>query len=199
LDASIDQDTLEQIRSVVREDPTVTTVENVTGRNSGRYIFVEAVVTLRISDLKRASLVSKRIEEKIRETVPNVDRVLIHYEPQSKTQLRYAVALSSHREEISQHFGEAPFFALIDVDLKERRLQRQEIVANPHSDLAKGKGIKVAEFLLEYKPDVVVARENLSGKGPGYAFADAGIETMQTQATSLSQLLVQLLAGLSDR
>ena len=195
LDASIDQDTLEQIRSVVREDPTVTTVENVTGRNSGRYIFVEAVVTLRIFDLKRASLVSKRIEEKIRETVPNVDRVLIHYEPQSKTQLRYAVALSSHREEISQHFGEAPFFALIDVDLKERRLQRQEIVANPHSDLAKGKGIKVAEFLLEYKPDVVVARENLSGKGPGYAFADAGIETMQTQATSLSQLLVQLLTG----
>ncbi len=199
LDASIDQDTLEKIRLVVREDPTVTTVENVTGRNSGRYIFVEAGVRLRISDLKRASLVSKRIEEKIRETVPNVDRVLIHYEPQSKTQLRYAVALSSHRGEISQHFGEAPFFALIDVDLKERRLQRQEIVANPHSDLAKGKGIKVAQFLLEYKPDIVVARENLLGKGPGYAFADAGIETMQTQATSLSQLLVQLLAGLSDR
>jgi len=199
LDASIDQDTLEQIRSVVREDPTVTTVENVTGRNSGRYIFVEAVVTLRISDLKRAHSVSKRIEDKIREKVPNVDRVLIHYEPQSKTKLRYAVALSNPQEEISQHFGESPYFALIDIDLKERRLQRQEIVMNPHMDLTKGRGIKVAQFLLDHKPDIVVARENLSGKGPGYAFADAGIETMQTQATSLSQLLVQLLAGLSDR
>jgi len=199
LDASIDQDTLEQIRSVVREDPTVSTVESVTGRNSGRYIFVEAIVMLRVYDLERAYLVGKRIEDKIRERVPNVDRVLIHYEPQSKTQLRYAVALSSPRGEISQHFGESPYFALIDIALKERRLQRQEIVANPHLDLTKGRGIKVAEFLLEHKPDVVVARENLSGKGPGYAFADAGTETMQTQATSLSQLLVQLLAGLSDR
>ena len=45
--------------------------------------------------------------------VPNVDRVLIHYEPQSKTQLRYAVALSSHREEISEHLGESPYFALL--------------------------------------------------------------------------------------
>ena len=52
LDASIDQDTLEQIRLVVKGDPIVSTVENVTGRNSGRYIFVEAIVTLRISDLE---------------------------------------------------------------------------------------------------------------------------------------------------
>ena len=199
LDASIDQDTLEQIRLVVEGDPTVSTIKNVTGRNSGRYIFVEVVVTLRISDLERAYSVSKRIEDKIREMVPNVDRVLIHYEPQSKTQLRYAVALSSSREEISPHFGESPFFALIDFDLKERRLKKQEIVVNPHQGLTKGKGIKVAEFLLNHKPDIVVARENLAGKGPGYAFAEAGTETMQTGATSLSKLLVQLLAGLSDR
>ena len=199
LDASIDQDTLEQIRLVVEGDPTVSTIKNVTGRNSGRYIFVEVVVTLRISDLERAYSVSKRIEDKIREMVPNVDRVLIHYEPQSKTQLRYAVALSSSREEISPHFGESPFFALIDFDLKERRLKKQEIVVNPHQGLTKGKGIKVAEFLLNHKPDIVVARENLVGKGPGYAFADAGTEIVQTEATSLSKLLVQLLAGLSAR
>ncbi|MFC1896992.1 cation diffusion facilitator family transporter [Chloroflexota bacterium] len=198
LDASIDQDTLEQIRLVVEGDPTVSTIENVTGRNSGRYIFVEANITLRISDLERAYLASKRIEDKIREAVPNVDRVLIHYEPQSKTQLRYAVALDSSREEISQHFGESPYFALIDIDLKAERLQRQEIVANPHMDLIKGRGIKVAEFLLNHKPDIVVARENLAGKGPGYAFADAGTETVQTEAISLSKLLAQLLSDLSD-
>ena len=128
-----------------------------------------------------------------------MDRVLIHYEPQSKTQLRYAVALSSPRGEISQHFGESPYFALVDINLKERRLQRQEIVVNPHMDQTKGRGIKVAEFLLNHKPDIVVARENLVGKGPGYAFAEAGTETMQTEAMSLSKLLGQLLAGLSDR
>jgi len=201
LDASIDQDTLEQIRLLLQGDPIVTNVVDVTGRNSGRYIFVEAVVRLRITDLHTAHLVNKRIEEKIRETVPKVDRVLIHYEPQNKTQLRYAVALNSSREEISPHFGESPYFALLDINLKERRLLRQEIVVNPHMDLTKGKGrgINVSEFLLNHKPDIIVTRENLAGKGPGYAFANAGTEIMQTEATSLSKLLVLLLADLSDR
>ncbi len=195
LDASIDQGTLEQVRLVIMAEPAVSGVQDVTGRNSGRYFFVEAVVTLRISDLERAHSVSERIEDRIRKTVPNVDRVLIHYEPQSKTQLRYAVALTSTQGKISQHFGESHYFALVDVDFKEKKVQRQEIVANPHLDLIKGKGIKVAEFLLSYKPDVIVARENLSGKGPGYAFAEAGVETIQTEAKSLDEFLDQLIRG----
>lgn len=195
LDASIDQGTLEQVRLVIMAEPAVSGVQDVTGRNSGRYFFVEAVVTLRISDLERAHSVSERIEDRIRKTVPNVDRVLIHYEPQSKTQLRYAVALTSTQGKISQHFGESHYFALVDVDFKEKKVQRQEIVANPHLDLTKGKGIKVAEFLLSYKPDVIVARENLSGKGPGYAFAEAGVETIQTEAKSLDEFLDQLIRG----
>ena len=59
--------------------------------------------------------------------------------------------------------------------------------------MAKGKGIKVAEFLLSYKPDVIVAGESLLKKGPGYAFADAGVETMQTDAKSLGELVDQML------
>ena len=197
LDASIDRATLEQIRSVINAEPALSTVENVTGRNSGRYLFVEATVTLRVSDLEKAHLVSERIENRIRKTVPNVDRVLIHYEPRRKTQTLYAVALAKSQEEISQHFGESPYFALVDIDLEERRVTRQEVVANPHVALAKGRGIKVAEFLLSYKPDVVVARESLSRRGPGYALADAGVETMQTETSSLRDLIDQLLAQLN--
>jgi len=199
LDASIDQDTLEQIRLVVEREPTVSTIESVTGRNSGRYVFVEAIVTLRIVDLERAYLVSRQIEEKIRGVVPNVDRVLIHYKPQDKTHLRYAVALSNSREEINLQFGGAPFFALIDVDLEERKLLRQEIVANPLTDVTKRRGIEVAELLLNHKPDIVVTRENLSGKGPGYAFTDAGVDTMQTESMLLSEFLEYVLADLNDR
>ncbi len=196
LDASIDQDTLEKIRSVVKAEPAVSTVKSVTGRNSGRYLFVETEVALRISDLRKAQLVSERIETDIKNAIPHVDRVLVHFEPRSQNQLRYAVPLANTEGEISQHFGEAPYYTLVDIDLKLREVHKQEVLANPHCELVKGKGIKVAQFLLNYKTDVVVTKENLSGKGPGYAFADAGVETIQTKSNSLSDLLDQILKSL---
>jgi cation diffusion facilitator family transporter len=198
LDASVNAETLEKIRSLIRDEPAVSTVTEVIARNSGRYLFLEASVTLRITDLKRAHLASQRIEEKIRNEIPNVDRVIIHYEPLSKSQLRYAVPLAGLGGKVGQHFGESPYFALIDIDLKQRRLQGQEVIVNPHKDLPKGKGLKVAKFLLSYKPDVVLTKESLAGKGPGYAFAEAGVETVQTEAGSLEELVEDLLAGLED-
>ena len=194
LDASVDPETLDKIRSLILEEPAVSSLKEVTARNSGRYLFVEASLTLRIRDLKRAHLASLHIEDKIRREVPNVDRVLIHYEPQTKTVMRYAIPLADPRGDIGQHFGESPYFALMDVDLKQRSLRRQEIVANSIKDRPKGKGLKVAEFLLSAKPDVVLNRESLVGKGPGYAFAEAGAEMGQIQAIFLEELVEELLA-----
>jgi len=68
------------------------------------------------------------------------------------------------------------------------------MVANPYSNLAKGKGLKVSRFLLAYKPDIIICKESLAGKGPGYAFAEAGVETAQTEAESLEGL-IKSLAG----
>jgi predicted Fe-Mo cluster-binding NifX family protein len=194
LDASVNAETLEKIRSLIRNEPSVSVVKEVIARNSGRYLFVEATVTMRFTDLEQAHLASQHIEETIRIEVPNVDRVLIHYEPPSKNQLRYAVPLASLGGEVSQHFGESAYFALIDIDLKQMRLQRQEIVVNPYGDLSKGRGLKVAEFLLSYKPDVILTKESLAEKGPGYAFASAGVETVQIEAISLEDLVEKLLS-----
>lgn len=193
LDASIDQTTLTKIRSVIEADPIVRNIKEITGRNSGRYLFVEANVTFRLFDLKKASAVSKRIEEKIIEVVPNVDRVLIHYEAASKTCIRYAVALDNPSGDISSHFGESPYFALLDLDLVEERIKKQVILSNPYYDVKKGRGLKVANFLLNYKSDVVIAKESLKGKGPGYALADAGVETTQTEFGTLTKLVEKLV------
>jgi predicted Fe-Mo cluster-binding NifX family protein len=199
LDASVDAATLEKIRETVEAEPAVGDVKEVTARNSGRYLFVEVDVTLRITDLKRAHQASARIERAIREKVPYVDRVLIHYAPQSKTMVRYAIPLADAKGEISGHFGEAPYFALVDIDLLQRAVSRQELLANPHIGLAKGRGLKVAGFLLSHKPDVVLTKENLSGKGPGYALAEAGVETVQTDALSQVELVDRLLADLQKQ
>jgi cation diffusion facilitator family transporter len=194
LDASVSAETLEKIRSLVREEPAVGTVKEVIARNSGRYLFVEVIVTLRLTDLKRAHQSSQHIEEKIRKEISNVDRVIVHYEPLAKSWLRYAVPLAGHEGEVGQHFGESPYFALIDIDTKQRQLRGKTVLVNPHKDLPKGKGLKVAQFLLGYKPDVVLTKESLEGKGPGYVFAEAGVETALTEAGDLDQVIRDLLA-----
>jgi len=195
LDASIDRSKLQGIRSVIEAEPAVSTIVDLTGRNSGRYIFVEATVQVRTTDLQKAHLISERLENKIKGAVCCVDRVLVHYEPVSKAEVRYAIALADTQGDISERFGESTHFALVDIDLKQKRVQRQEIIANPDLDLEKGKGIKVAEFLLGYKPDFVISGDNLSGKGPGYALADAGTQIVQTKTKSLKELVEQLIAG----
>ncbi|NYT01751.1 MAG: cation diffusion facilitator family transporter [Methanosarcinales archaeon] len=189
LDASVDSKTLESIRSLIEADPAVTSLQDVTARNSGRYLFVEASIATRTADLQKATQVGRRIESRIRDRFSHVDRVLIHYEPQSRTHLRYAVALSDSGGQVSSHFGQSPYFALVDLDVGNRRLIRQAMVSNPHLDLAKGRGLEVARFLLSHKPDVVISRESLSGKGPGYAFAEMGVETVRTDESTLSEVI----------
>jgi len=191
LDASLDAETLRQVREIILAEPTVAEVRWVTGRNAGRFRFVEAEVALRVHDLERAEAATQRIEAHIRQAVPFVERVLIHAEPLARTYRRYAVPLADAGETVSQHFGEAPYFALVKVRLADGAIEEQHILANPHPGEPKAKGIRVAEWLVAQKADVVLVKEDLSGKGPAYAFGDAGVEMRQTEARSLSQALAE--------
>jgi len=191
LDASLDADTLDQVRAIIQADPAVTEMRSLAGRNAGRYRFLEADVALRVDDLEKAHAVSHRIEEAIRAQVPHVERVRIHYEPKVRTHLRYAVPLADPAGTVSQHFGEAPFFALATVRTADGQVERQEVLTNPHTAVDKAKGIRVGEWLVGLKTDIVLLREDVHGKGPAYVFADAGVETQLTGATTLAQALAE--------
>jgi cation diffusion facilitator family transporter len=189
LDASLDAETLDQVRAIIEAEPTVTEVRWVVGRNAGRYRFLEADLALRADDLEKAHAVSQRLERAIREQVPHVERVLIHYEPQVRTHLCYAVPLADAGGTVSEHFGESPYFALVTVRLADAQIEHQEMLSNPHQAVEKAKGIRVAEWLVGLKTDVVLLREKVHGKGPAYVFADAGVEARMIQADSLVQAI----------
>jgi cation diffusion facilitator family transporter len=190
LDASLDADTILQIREVITAEPTLAELKWVTGRNAGRFRFVEAEVTLRVRELERAEATTKRIETRIREAVPYVDRVLIHAEPLERTHLRYAVPLDDPGGTLSEHFGEAPYFGLVTLRLADGAIEQQQVIANPHTEVEKAKGIQVAEWLVAQKVDVVLLKQSLRGKGPTYVFGDAGVEMQETEATTLSEALI---------
>jgi cation diffusion facilitator family transporter len=191
LDASLDANTLDQVRAIIETEPTVTEIRSLVGRNAGRYRFLEADVALRVDDLEKAHTVSQRIERTIREQVPHVERVLLHYEPRTRTHTRYAVPLADAGGTLSEHFGEAPFFGLVTVRTADGHIERQEVLANPHTEVEKAKGIRVGEWLVGLKIDVVLLREDVHGKGPAYVFADAGMETRLTQVTNMDEAITE--------
>lgn len=176
LDASLDPEALERVRKIIDAEPMVTEVRWLAGRNAGRFRFIETYVVLRTGDLTKAHVISHQIEEEIRKQVPHVERVVIHCEPQARKHLHVAVPLADVMGKVSPHFGEAPYFGLVVLRLADGQIERQQVVPNPHTDVAKAKGIRVAEWLVNQKVDVVTVKEDLHKKGPAYVFADAGVE-----------------------
>jgi predicted Fe-Mo cluster-binding NifX family protein len=152
---------------------------------------VEAELMLRVQDLDKAESVTRRIEEKINEAVPHVERVLIHAEPMERTRLRYAAPLADEEGSLSAHFGEAPAFALVTVRLDDGTVEERQIVENPYLEEERAKGIKVAEWLVDQKADVVFLKESLKGKGPVYVFGDAAVEMRETEVERLEEALAE--------
>ncbi len=198
LDASIDFQTLERVRTLILKEPAVANIESLVGRNAGRFRFLQATVDLRTDDLNRAHQISERIKSRIYEQVPHVEKVFLHYEPQKRQHLRIAVPLADNAGRISAHFGESPYFALLIFQLSDHHLERQEIVENPHQTLEKAKGIRVAEWLVNQQVDELLVKEEMRHKGPGYVFSNAGIKVHTADVDTLDQAIETLkkrLAG----
>lgn len=188
LDASLDFETMDRVKGIILSDPQVENIKGLWGRNSGRYKFIEADLTLNVKDLQRAHVITDKIAERIREKIPHVDHVLIHYEPIRKESLTFAVPLMEDKETISEHFGEAPYFSIITRRTKDGAIVKQECLNNPYLQEKEGKGIRVSEWLLQKGVDKIFTKKSFEGKGPFYVFSNARVEMIITAQKRLHDL-----------
>ncbi len=193
LDASLDYQILSMAEKLILSEPQVIEIQHLTGRNSGRYKFIEVNIILKTHDLDKANYIARRIEDHIRKKIPNMDRALIHFEPATKETLVYALPLNDAKQAlISPHFGEAPFFVLVTVRAKDQNVVGQEIIANPFTQVKSGKGILMAELLNKKPIDVIITKESFVGKGPFYVFSNAAVEHVQTLEGTVKTALEKL-------
>jgi cation diffusion facilitator family transporter len=188
LDASLDAKDLGEIRRLIEADPAVADVAWITGRNAGRFRFVEAGVAVRPSDVERAEAAVRRIENTVRASVPQVERILLHVETRTSEHERCAVPLSDLAGRVSEHFGEAPYFALVTVHRGTGAVVEQHVLTNPYRAAERAKGIRVAEWLAARKVDRVYLPKSIEGKGPSYVFREAGIAVEPVAASTLAAL-----------
>jgi cation diffusion facilitator family transporter len=188
LDASLDFETMDQVKTIILTDPRVEKIKGLWGRNSGRYKFIEADLMLNVKDLQKAHVITDKIAERIREKIPHVDHVLIHYEPIRKETITFAVPLADDKETISEHFGEAPYFSIITLQTKNGAIVKQEFLNNPYLREEEGKGIRVSEWLLQKGVDKIFTKKSFEGKGPFYVFSNARVEMIITAKERLHDL-----------
>ena len=195
LDASLDFESMDKVKSAILSHPQVTSIHSLRGRNSGRFKFIEADIGLRVRELERAHHVSQQIEAEISKRVPNVDRVLIHYEPEKKEIRVCAIPLEEDKVSLSNHFGEAPFYYIAQMRERDRSIIEERILPNPYKNEEKGRGLKVSNWLLQQSVDTVYNSKSLDGKGPGYVLSDADVEIVVTERKRLGNILQELQSG----
>lgn len=87
---------------------------------------------------------------------------------------------------ISDHYGESPFFALIEI--KEGALFKLEIVSNEFANEDKQKGILVADWLNSRKVDKLYLKNPLN-RGPALIFNNNFIDIVITKITKLEDII----------
>jgi predicted Fe-Mo cluster-binding NifX family protein len=161
------------------------------GRNAGRYRFLEAEVDVRVRELERADLIGRRIERDLLDEIPHVERAVIHVKPARKEVLRAAIPVEGPNGPLSQHFGTAPTFLLVDKRRADGQVVSQTVVTNPFAGEPRGRGIKVAHWLIDQEVDVLLTADDVRDKGPGHALGEAGVSVVVTQATTAEEALEQ--------
>jgi len=192
LDASLDYETLSKVEKIIMDTPQVIELKALTGRNSGRFKFIEVSIVIKTHDLDKAYLIADKIENRIKDEIKNIDQILIHYEPLQKKEIIYALPLTDDQASISAHFGEALFFMFVTFKAGDKAANKTEIIDNPFCKIEKSKGILVAEFLVKNMVDLVIVKKGFSSKGPAYVFSDSNIEIIVTDEETPENALKKL-------
>ena len=79
LDASLDHDSIEEIKAILAANDKIKAVNKVTGRNAGSFQFVQLDLSLYTDSLREAHEIAHELEDEIKSKMPFVEKVVIHY------------------------------------------------------------------------------------------------------------------------
>jgi len=196
LDAIIDFDQRNELYNVIKNFPNVKEIENLEIRAYGRYIFLEVVVILNKElQLHQIQLLKNSMSVKIQAEFPQIFRIIIISQTLPKEVIKIAVPLVNNEglsSKISEHFGETPFFAILEMQEKNNvlELKNYNVLTNKFADEEKRKGILISEWLLLEKIDKLYLKKELK-KGPHLLLEAGFVQMIVTELSSIKNILEQ--------
>jgi cation diffusion facilitator family transporter len=191
LDACLDPETVEKIKSIANHFEGVEGVHDIKVRRSGPFVFAELhLETKKKLSVGKADEISRRLEEKIKNEINDLDDISIKIEPGKKLVLRIAVPVDKDEglmSNISKHFGKALYFLIADID--RGKIKNFELKLNPGTTYQRKRGLKTVEFLKNEDVDVVLFKGEMK-EGPTYALSDELIDVITPEGENLEEMLL---------
>ncbi|MFX1503662.1 MAG: cation diffusion facilitator family transporter [Promethearchaeota archaeon] len=194
LDAVIDFDKRTELNNMINNFPKIKKLESLNVRAYGKYIFLEINISLNkdLSLIQVQSLKNQLIV-KIKEKYPQIFKVLILVQTQQNPITKVAVPLidnSGLYSKLSEHFGEALYFVLLEIkeNEKERQLLNYNIFKNRYVNEEKRKGILISDWLISMKIDKIYLKKELK-IGPNLIFEKGFIQIVITPYNELSEII----------
>ena len=193
LDAVIDFDKRNELNSMIKDFPTVKEIENLEIRSYGQYIFLEVIIELNKElYLHQIELLEKAITTKVKTEFPRIFKIIIIPKTQPKEIIKVATPLLDENglnSKISDHFGEAPFFSIMEIQEENNKLSliANHIYKNPFIHEEKRKGILISEWLLKEKIDKLYLKKELN-KGPKLILENGLVQMIITEVETLARI-----------
>jgi len=80
LDASVDKETLDEVRKILEKEDMIEKINDIKGRNAGSFKFIYLDIDVKTDSIKEAHEYVHKLEDKIKEAIPEVEKVITHYE-----------------------------------------------------------------------------------------------------------------------
>lgn len=77
---------------------------------------------------------------------------------------------------------------------KGKKIEKQEILANPHRSVETAKGIRVEEWLVGQGVQNVGMKAHVSRRGPGYVLSSSGVNVHLLSADHIGQAISEIVA-----
>ena len=193
MDACLKPDHISQMKATAETVQGVKGVHGVRMRRSGPYVFGEMHVEVEEkASVEKAHQISEAIERKIKDTIKEIDSLIIHVEPAEAEAHRVAVPVSGDKgmeSTFSHHLGGAPYFLFIDID--RGHIVNWFVSKNPGTELQRKRGLAAAKFLIEHKTDALLTKE--IGEGPFHVLRDSSVKIYKIlDSSDIKQILKAL-------
>ena len=156
LDASVESELYAKAKNLLLTTPEVEGVEGLRLRHAGSVLFADATIRIAAANFAQAHEVADRAQQRLQEAFPELENITLHYEPPFKPFKRRAFLLIEGSA-LATRFGVAQRIRFEDQN-REGILVNTQTLNNPVPDAEKGRGIRLAAWLIAQGADEIHMR-----------------------------------------
>lgn len=181
LDFTLEKEELQKIKNIILKHPAVIDLKNIRGRSAGSYKFLELEILMHNLSLREAHKIVDELAEEIKRKIPNIDSVVIHYEPARQEGLR--VVFLVDKDENIKDFETAEYIVAVDIT------KDYQVIKNPPIILMGNK----SKIISNSGADIVVSKNHPTDFSTRFMLARSSIMVWETEKDKFEEALEEVI------